>query len=305
MKEISYRHLPRFDHLEPKTVEEACSLLSKYDGKAKVIAGGTDLLPSMRNRKVTPGYIINIKRIPNLDYIDYDDAEGLRIGALVTVHDIQSSSIIREKFPILANAASKIGTPQVRNMGTIGGNLCNAAPSADTAPPLIGLEAKVKINSPNGERVVALEEFFTGPGESVLQAGEILTEIQIPNPLPHTRGVYLKLPARSMVDLAVVGVAVVVTLDDKEKSIVDAKIVLGAVAPTPIRARQAEAVIKGKAISRELIEKATEAAADEAKPISDVRGSASYRKEMVKILTKRGIKQLIASANIGDIGGRL
>lgn len=296
MDKISYRHLPRFDHLESKTVEEACSLLSKYKGKAKVIAGGTDLLPAMRNREVTPAYIINVRSIPNLDYIHYTDAEGLKIGALATLYDIESSPIIREKFPMVADAASKIGTPQVRNMGTIGGNLCNAAPSADTAPPLIGLEAKAKINGPNGERVIALEEFFIGPGENALQADEILTEIQIPNPPPHTRGVYLKLPARTMVDLAVVGVAVVVTLDDKERSIVDAKIVLGAVAPTPVRARQAEDIIKSKAISRELIEKAAEAAAGEAKPISDLRGSASYRKEMVNTLTKRAIRQVTALA---------
>lgn len=296
MDKISYRHLPRFDHLESKTVEEACSLLSKYKGKAKVIAGGTDLLPAMRNREVTPAYIINVRSIPNLDYIRYTDAEGLKIGALATLYDIESSPIIREKFAMVADAASKIGTPQVRNMGTIGGNLCNAAPSADTAPPLIGLEAKAKINGPNGERVIALEEFFIGPGENALQADEILTEIQIPNPPPHTRGVYLKLPARTMVDLAVVGVAVVVTLDDKERSIVDAKIVLGAVAPTPVRARQAEDIIKSKAISRELIEKAAEAAAGEAKPISDLRGSASYRKEMVNTLTKRAIRQVTALA---------
>lgn len=296
MDKISYRHLPRFDHLESKTVEEACSLLSKYKGKAKVIAGGTDLLPAMRNREVTPAYIINVRSISNLGYIHYTDAEGLKIGALVTLYDIESSPIIREKFPMVADAASKIGTPQVRNMGTIGGNLCNAAPSADTAPPLIGLEAKAKINGPNRERVIALEEFFIGPGENALQADEILTEIQIPNPPPHTRGVYLKLPARTMVDLAVVGVAVVVTLDDKERSIVDAKIVLGAVAPTPVRARQAEDIIKSKAISRELIEKAAEAAAGEAKPISDLRGSASYRKEMVNTLTKRAIRQVTALA---------
>lgn len=296
MDKISYRHLPRFDHLESKTVEEACSLLSKHKGKAKVIAGGTDLLPAMRNREVTPAYIINVRSIPNLDYIHYTDAKGLKIGALATLYDIESSPIIREKFPMVADAAAKIGTPQVRNMGTIGGNLCNAAPSADTAPPLIGLEAKAKINGPNRERVIALEEFFIGPGENALQADEILTEIQIPNPPPHTRGVYLKLPARTMVDLAVVGVAVVVTLDDKERSIVDAKIVLGAVAPTPVRARQAEGIIKGKAISRELIEKAAEAAAGEAKPISDLRGSASYRKEMVNTLTKRAIRQVTALA---------
>ena len=155
--------------------------------------------------------------------------------------------------------------------------------------------ARVKIVSSRGERIIPLEEFFKDYFTTVLEADEILAEIHIPNPPPHTRGVYLKLPARSMVDLAVVGVAVVVTLGAKERSIVDAKIVLGAVAPTPIRARQAEVILEGKAITDELIEKAAEAAAEEAKPISDLRGSASYRKEMVKVLTKRGIRQLIVS----------
>jgi carbon-monoxide dehydrogenase medium subunit len=161
------------------------------------------------------------------------------------------------------------------------------------APSLIGLRAKAKIKGLKGERVVAVEDFFLGPGVGIFQVGEILAEIQVPNPPPHTRGVYLKLPARTAIDIAVVGVAVIVTLDSRGKSIVDAKIVLGAVAPTPIRARQAEEIIRGKAISDELIEKAAQAAANEARPISDVRGSASYRKEMVRVLTKRALNQVI------------
>ena len=283
--------LPKFDHLEAKTIEEACSLLAKYKDKARVIAGGTDLLVSMKGREISPQYIINIKAIPNLDGINYSQKDGLVIGALTTLAEIESSPIIGERFPILSSAAHQTGSPHIQNIGTIGGNLCNAAPSADMAPSLIGLEAKAKIKGLTGERAVTVEQFFLGPGVSVLKAGEILTEIQVPNPPPHTRGVYLKLPARTAIDIAVVGVAVVVTLDTKGVNIADAKIVLGAVAATPIRARQAEDIIKGKALDDELIQKAAQAAADEAKPISDVRGSASYRKEMVKVLTNRALKQ--------------
>ena len=289
-----WRH-PKFNYLEAKTLEEACSLLSQYKDEAKLIAGGTDLLVSARRGKITPLYIINIKTIPSLDYISYD-GDGLRIGALTTLSEIESSSLIGNRFPIIADSAHQVGTPQVRNVGTIGGNLCNAAPSADMAPSLIGLEAKAKLKGHKGERTVALEEFFTGPGETVLQAGEMLIEIQVPNPPPYTRGIYLKLPARTAIDLAVVGVAAVVTLDSKGANIVDAKIVLCAVAPTPIRAGKAEYIIKGKAIRDELTEKAAQIAAEEAKPISDVRGSASYRKEMVRVLTNRAIRQLVFSA---------
>lgn len=283
--------LPKFDHLEAKTIEEVCSLLAKYKGKARVIAGGTDLLVSMKGREISPQYIINIKAIPNLDGINYSRKDRLLIGAMTTLAAIESSPIIGERFAILSSAAHQTGSPHIRNIGTIGGNLCNAAPSADMAPSLIGLGAKAKIKGLKGERIVTVEEFFLGPGLSILKAGEILTEIQVPNPPPHTRGVYLKLPARTAIDIAVVGVAVVVTLNTKGINIADAKIVLGAVASTPIRARQAEDTIKGKALDDELIQKAAQAAADEAKPISDVRGSASYRKEMVKVLTNRALKQ--------------
>lgn len=284
--------LPKFEYLEARTIEEACSLCAQYKGKAKVIAGGTDLMVLMRNQAVKPEYIINMKTISNLNYIR-SNGGGLRVGALATMNDIENSSLLREKLPALADTAHCVGSPQVRNAATIGGNLCNASPAADTAPILIALGAKVKIKSLKGERSIALEEFFTGPGQTVLGDDEILTEIEIPQPAAHTGSVYLKLPARTAIDLAVVGVAAVVTLNSQGKDIVDAKIGLGAVAPTPIRARSAEGVIKGGAVSDELIGRAAQAAAGEAKPISDIRGSASYRKEIVKVLTNRAIRQAV------------
>ena len=297
MEDLGYlRSLPKFDYMDATTVGEACSLLSKFRGKARVIAGGTDLLVAMRSRKVAPQYIINIKTIAGLDYIRYSEGEGLRIGALAVLRDIGSSPVIRERFPILGDAASKVGDKQIQNVATIGGNICNAAPSADTVPSLIVLGAKAKIEGVKTERVVALEEFFVGPSESVLEDGEMLTEIQVPNPPPHMSAIYLKLPARTATDIAAAGVAVAVTLDSKHVTVSDAKIALGAVAPTPIRARKAEDTIKGKPIQEQLIEKAAQAAAEEAKPISDLRGPANYRREMVKVLAKQAIRQAIASA---------
>jgi CO/xanthine dehydrogenase FAD-binding subunit len=291
---MTLRKLPEFDYLEAKTIKEACFLLSKNKGEAKLIAGGTDLLISMRKRTISPKCIVNVKTIPNLDYI-HDSGQGLAMGALATLHDIASSPVIRNKFPMIAEAAQQIGTPQVRNKGTIGGNLCNAAPSADMAPPLIALGARAKIEGPQGIRVVELENFFVGPSETVLHDNEMLVELQVSNPSAYTNGVYLKLPARNGVDIAVAGVAAVITLDSKYVKVLDAKIVLGAVAPTPLRAYQAENVIRGKNIIGELIEKAAQLAASEAKPISDIRGSANFRREMVKVLTSQAIRRAINS----------
>jgi carbon-monoxide dehydrogenase medium subunit len=284
--------IPRFEYQEARTIEDACSALSRFEGLAKPIAGGTDLLIAMKNRAVGPQYVVNLKGIPDLDYIVQNDG-GLRIGALATLDDIGNSPLCREKFPMLAKTALLIGTPQIRNVATIGGNLCNAAPSADTAPLLIGLGAQAKVRGVGGERGRALEDFFVGPGQSILKADEILTEIQIPNPSRHTRAVYLKLPARTAVDIAVVGVAAVISLDDDKTEIIDAKIVLGAVAPTPMRAHKAESLLRGKPIQDELINRVAQTAAEESQPISDIRGSAAYRKEIVEVLTNRAIRQAL------------
>lgn len=295
MAAIAYlRRLPEFQYFAPKSLGEACSILQEHDGTAKVMAGGTDLLVKMKHRATAPKYVIGLKNVPGLDSITYSDSEGLRVGSLVTHQSIADNSIIRERFGALASACSKIGTPQVRNMGTIGGNLCNAAPSADSAPPLIAHRAMVRLVSPDGERFVPLEEFFTGPGNTVLASNEILTEIQVPS--SPNRGVYLKLPARTAVDIAAVGVAALITLDSKGEICRDARIVLGAVSPTPMRAKKAERAIKGKEVTDSLIEKAAQLASEEARPLSDVRSSAYYRTEMVRVFTKQAIRQALEEA---------
>jgi len=280
-----------FEYLEPQTIQEAMSLLNKYGNKAKVLAGGTDLVPQMKEKTIRPEYVISIGRIAGLDYIRFDGEKGLRIGALTTIRSIEQSPQLQPKYGLICQAASQMASIAVRNVATVGGSLCNASPSADTAPALIALSAKAKLVSAAGERIVPLEDFFTGPGATVLKTGELLTELQIPSPPAHTAGVYIKYSTRGGEELALIGVAALLTLNTGDGTCTDAKVVLGAVAPTPIRARGAEGVLKGKRIDQGLIEKAAQTASDESSPIDDIRGSAEYRREMLKVFARDAIKQ--------------
>ena len=285
----------RFEYLEPANIPEAIALLERYDGKAKIIAGGTDLLVQMR-RTIKPEYVINIGNIQGLDYIRYDEKEGLKIGALTTIRTLERSAEVQQRYPVIPQAASRMASVGVRNLATLGGNLCNAAPSADTAPALIALSARAKIVGPKRERVVLLEDFFTGPGSTILGKGEILTEIQVPVLQPRTGTTYLKHDIRGTLDLAIVGVAAAITLEPRRELCQEAKVVLGAVAPTPMRARQAEEILNGKEIDDTLIEKSAQVASDESQPITDVRAPADYRSEMVKVFTRRAIKEALRLA---------
>ena len=289
MKYPYVKRLSKFDYLVPKTIDEAMSLLSQHNGEARVTAGGTDLLIKMKKREVTPQYLIGLRNIPGLDYIKYDEVQGLRIGPLVTIHAVETSSVIRDKFPILAQAASGLGSAQIRNLGTVMGNLCSAVPSADMAPGLIVLGASLKIASTKGERTVAVEDFFTAPAETVLAGNELVVEVQVPSPPPHTGMVYIKHTLRAAMDLAIVGVATLITLDGNVCR--EVKIGLGAVAPTPIRATKAEAILKGKPFNAELVKEAAEMACQACSTISDIRASSEYRDEMVRVLTRRALNQ--------------
>lgn len=285
--------LPKFKYLRPETLEEACSMLSQFNGKARVIAGGTDLMVNMKQKTDSPAYLVDISYFPGLNTIEYNEEDALKIGALCTHSDIESSSVIQGKFNILAQACRSIGSVQIRNLGTIGGNLCNASPSADSAPALLGLDAKVRIFGSAGENAVELVKFFTGPGETTLKPDEILTGIDISTISPHSSAVYLKLSPRRAMDLAVVGVAIVLWLSADGSICTDIRIALGAVAPIPIRAFKAEEIIRGQKLNNTLIDETARVAAEETKPITDLRGSVEYRKEMVKVLTRRGIRQVI------------
>ena len=278
----------RFNYLEPRTIKEAVSLLITYEGMAKVIAGGTDLLNQIRLKMIKPDYGVDIGYIPGLDYIKYDSEGQLSIGALATIRSLEMSAELRRHHPVISQAASLIGSMAIRNVGTIGGNLCHASPSSETAPSLIGLGASVKLMGPDGERTVALEKFFTGPGQTVLQKGEFMVEIQVPPMPPNAKGVYLKHSLRGTVNPAIVGVAAIVATDSERCK--EIKLVLGAVAPTPIRAKKAEEILRGEEINDALIEKAAQAASDESSPITDVRASADYRKEMVKVFTRYALR---------------
>lgn len=282
----------RFCYYEPKTIEEACSLLSQFGEDAKVLVGGTDLLPRMRRGLMAPSHIVNIKKIPGLDSITEEPESGLRIGALVTLAELAGNPVIRDKFPMIRTAANSIGSLQVRNLATLGGNLCNAAPSADMAPPLLAMESTVKIAGLKGQREISVEDFFVGPGEVKLEQGELLTEIHIPFPPLHAKQIYVKHSVRRSMDIALVGVAVCLCLDEKSGVCREARIALGAVAPTPIRAKVAEKMILGKALKEIPLSSIGEMVSSEASPISDVRGSAHYRSEMVSSITIRALKSL-------------
>ena len=283
--------LPKFEYFSCETLGEACALLSKYRGEAKVLAGGTDLLIKMKHKRSIPRYLVNIKRVPDLGYIRHDPEEGLRIGALTTIQAVRNAAIIKKRFSVLHEAASVLGTRQIRNLATLGGNLCNASPAAECAPALLTLDARARIMGPDGERTVPLDAFFIGPDRSALQGDEILTEIQVPDPPLNARGTYLKHSTRR-IDVAIVGVAVVLTMEGDVCQ--DIRLALGAVGPTPMRAKKAEDALKGQRLGGEILEKAARIASEESLPIDDLRGEADYRTRMVEALVKEGLERAIA-----------
>jgi carbon-monoxide dehydrogenase medium subunit len=283
----------RFEYLEPESIEEALTVLSQYQGKSNIIAGGTDLMLQMRNKAIRPEYVVDITRIPGLEYIAFDGQQGLRLGALTTIRALETSPELQRKYPVISQAASQLGSVAIRNVATVGGNLCNALPSAETSQALVALSAHVRVVSPRGERTMDLEGFFTGVGKTLLQPDEILLEILVPEPAPHTPGIYIKHSPRGPIDLAIVNVAVLMTMEPDHKVCRDAKIVLGAVSPTPLRARKAENVLKGERVNGPLIDRAAQVASDEAHPrYGSIRGSFEYKKEMVRVLTGRAIRKV-------------
>ncbi len=277
------------DYFEPKTLSEALSLLQKYGEQVKVIAGGTDVMVDIKY-KGEPGSLINIKRIPGLSGIQ-ENGGSLRIGPLTTIREIETSALVRDKLPVLWEASHQFASLQIRNTATIGGNICRASPSGETLTPLLVLEAKGKLAFSDGEKTEPFTSFFHGPGKSSLGAKGLLTNIDIPYPAAGSRGVYLKHAVRGAMDIAMVGVAVLVTPDAAKNSLRDVRIALGAVAPTPIRAPKTEALLRGKPLTASLLKEAAAMAASESRPIDDQRSSAEYRRWIVEALTRRGLAQ--------------
>lgn len=284
--------MKNFEYKKVFTLKEALLLLAQHQEGAKILAGGTALLVKMHNKVLKPEILVDIKGIRGLEEIRYDPVEGLSIGALALIHSLETSQIIREKFEVISEAAGFLGSLQIRNRGTLGGNLCNASPAGDMAPCLISLSAKAKVMGGGGERFFPLEEFFMGPGKTALKQDELLTAVQVPNLPPRTGCMYTKHSIRKAMDWPVVGVAVALTLDSERDKCRDIKIALGAAAPVPMRAQKAEDRLRGQRMDETSIAEASRLASEEARPITDIRASAEYRREMVRVITQKTLKQV-------------
>jgi len=278
----------KFNYLVPKTLDEAISLHESYGERAKYIAGGTDVLVKIKEGKMSPDYLISLKHIIAQDrpFLNHETGE-LFIGAFVTHRNIETSAIIQQKYPIIHDAVSNIGSVQIRNVATIGGNLVNAVPSADGAVPLIALDAKAHIYGTKGHRTAELRRFFLGPGQADLDGGEILIELIIPPPAPRTGGAYIKHGRRSAMELPMLGVGVVLSLEEDMTTCARSRICLGVAAPTPLRCLEAEKYLAGKPVDEPTLSEAGRIASEESKVRDSIRGVAWYRREMVGVLVKR------------------
>jgi len=294
-----------FDYFAPQSLSDATSLLRRYGTKARLLAGGTDLLLRLERRLIETSVVVDLKKIRALRGIKAT-RKGLRIGAVTLMEEIASSPLVQSRYGMIAKGAAAVGSIQTRNRATLGGNLCNASPAADTAPPLIALSARARIAGSRRDREVPLEEFFIGPGKTCLQPNELLKEIFIPSPAGRSGSSFQRC-TRTAMDIALVNCAVFLSLVSKREIVADIRIALGAVAPTPVRAQPAEDVLKGKNPDKDAIEEAAERAVASVSPIDDVRSSASYRREMVRVLTRRAIeealKEALGSARGGSASG--
>ena len=279
-----------FEIYQPASIQEAREIHAHLGPGGYLLAGGTDLVIAIKEKGLVPKYVVDLKRIESLAGIRENAGDGsLVIGALTTMRAVETSRPITKRFPFLSQSAAEVGSIQIRNRATIGGNIANATPSADVVPALLVLQAQVTISTAKGAQQVPLESVFIGPGKTIMAPGDILTEIIIP-PAPATlRGEYIKFSPREMMDLAYVGVAVAIVIDGNDKVCREARIALGAVSPVPMRARKAEAELIDHVINEESAGRAGEIASAECSPISDVRASAEYRRHMVRVNTKRAI----------------
>jgi carbon-monoxide dehydrogenase medium subunit len=290
--------LPEIEYVRVSELDEALRLLSRKED-VKVLAGGTDLVVDMKIGRYRPKIVIDISGIKDLRYI-VDEGDKVRIGALTRMQDIVESPVIREKLPVLAEAVSMLGSWQIRNMATVGGNLCNASPAADSAPPLLVHEARIKLASIEGTREIPITEFFVGPRKTAMYKTELLQEVIVPYDADFAKSYsYVKLGRRNAFTLSVVAVATVLKVRDGVFE--DVRIALNAVAPTPVRARSVESFLKGREVGSEAIEKASELVLNDISPISDVRASAEYRKHASKVLVKDTLLKALEKAGLKGV----
>ena len=282
--------IKQFEYVAPTSLAEAIDVLTDKGPGGKILNGGTDLVVQMKLGAVKPTWVMDIKRVTELQQLSFNDRDGLHIGAGVTLQRILMPGSLPHGYQILHQACERIGSVQVKNRASLGGNICNAAPSADGAPPLLCLGARAVIASRAGTRNVVIDDFFQGPGQTVLNEEELLVELVLPPPRPFSAGCYLRHTTREEMDIAVVGAAAWLALSE-QGGVVDAvRIALGAVAPTPIRIMEVEQLMVGKRLTRNLIDQAAEAAARQASPITDIRATADYRRHLIRVLTRRALE---------------
>jgi len=284
--------LRHFEYFEPRDVDETLSLLNQWKGDAKIIAGGTDLIPLMRDRLVTPKRVIDINKLSELEFIKETD-EGIDIGALTRLRAIETSPLVRERIPLLAEAAEQVASIQVRNVATIAGNLVNASPAADMAPSLLVHEARVRTRRTEGKREITLSKFFAGVKETVLEKDELVTNIFVPKMLADTGGAFLKVGKRSALIISTASAASAITLIHGKSKV---RVALGSVAPTPVRARKTEDFLESHEISEKTMKEAADLVTNDISPITDHRSTAEYRKEVSKVLTKRALTKAFEMA---------
>ena len=284
------------DFAAPKTLSEALELMASHGDRARVIAGGTDILVQLRGGRRSADLLVDVKAIPELNEISYSPQNGLVLGAAIPCYRIYQNQAVASAYPGLMDAASLIGGIQIQGRATIGGNICNAAPSGDSIPPVIVLGGVCHIAGPNGNRQIAAEEFCTAPGQNALQTGEILVSINLPPPQAHSGANYLRFIPRNEMDIAVVGVGTSIVLDASGQNFVSARIALASVAPTPVLARDAGDSLAGKPVSEASIQEASEKAMADAKPINDMRGTIRQRVHLVGVMTRRTLNNAVARA---------
>jgi carbon-monoxide dehydrogenase medium subunit len=279
-----------FEYAAPHTLREAAALLAEHGDRARVLAGGTDLIVQLRENRRELDLVVDVKHVPEVNELDYHPPRGLRLGAAVPCYRICEHPELEHVYPGLVDAASLVGGAQIQSRASVGGNLCNASPAADTIPALIALGAVCIISSPDGSREVPVEQFCTAPGKTVLRRGEMLASLRLPPPQPHSGSAYLRFIPRNEMDIAVVGAGVALTLDAAKSRCTAARIALAAVAPTPLLVTQAGAALVGTALSDADIGRAAELARTAARPISDMRGDAEYRRHLVGVLVQRALR---------------
>ena len=284
------------DFAAPKTLSEAVELMASHGERASVIAGGTDILVQLRGGRRSADLLVDVKAIPELNQISYSPQTGLVLGAAAPCYRIYQDQAVASAYPGLMDAASLIGGIQIQGRATLGGNICNAAPSGDSIPPLIVLGGVCHVIGPNGSRQIPAEEFCTAPGRNALQPGELLVSVNLPVPQAHAGANYLRFIPRNEMDIAVVGVGSSVVLDASGQNIVSARIALASVAPTPVFARDAGDSLAGKPVSEAAIQEASEKAMADAKPINDMRGTIRQRVHLVGVMTRRTLNNAIARA---------